>query len=84
MKRKEKKHGNQKKQKTNSTHKSVALKVTKERIKNLSKFSSIEIKELKENNIILGTKVEFKIPLKSSSEFIFFKLGKCNSKDLRF
>ncbi|NVK51519.1 MAG: histidine kinase [Flavobacteriaceae bacterium] len=53
------------KQKTNATHKSVAIKVTKERIKNLSKFSTIEMKELKENKNILGTKVTFKIPLKT-------------------
>lgn len=51
--------------KTNTNHKSVALQVTKERIKNLSKYSYIEIKELTENNLVLGTKVEFQIPLKT-------------------
>ena len=51
--------------KTATNHKSVALKVTKERIKNLSKSSTIDINELKENNQIRGTKVAFKIPLKT-------------------
>lgn len=54
-----------KKQKINTKHKSVALKVTKERIQNLSKNNSFSIIEIKEDNNILGTKVEFKIPLKT-------------------
>ena len=52
-------------QKTTNNHKSVALKVTKERIENLSKNSSFDISELQEKNQITGTKVEFKIPLKT-------------------
>jgi len=53
------------KSKTNNQHKSVALKVTKDRIKSLSKLSSIEIIETKENGMTSGTKVEFQIPLKT-------------------
>jgi ligand-binding sensor domain-containing protein len=52
-------------QKATNNHKSVALKVTKERIKNLSKYSNFDIFELQENNQIKGTKVAFKIPLKT-------------------
>lgn len=52
-------------QKTTTNHKSVALKVTKERIKNLSKYSTLEISELSKDNQIQGTKVAFKIPLKT-------------------
>ena len=51
--------------KTTKNHKSLALKVTQERIKNLSKYSSFDISELQEKNQITGTKVEFKIPLKT-------------------
>ena len=54
-----------KKEKQHSAHYSVALKVTKERIENLSKTSHLEIKEISENNQINGTKVEFQIPLKT-------------------
>lgn len=52
-------------QQSNSNHKSVALKVTKERIQNLSKHSSLDISEIQENKLIKGTKVAFKIPLKT-------------------
>jgi ligand-binding sensor domain-containing protein len=52
-------------QQSNSNHKSVALKVTKERIQNLSKHSTLDISEIKENSLIKGTKVAFKIPLKT-------------------
>ena len=52
-------------QQSNNNHKSVALKVTKERIQNLSKHSTLDISEVKENNLIKGTKVTFKIPLKT-------------------
>ena len=54
-----------KKIKQNSAHSSVALKVTKERIENLSESSTLEIKEIFENNQVKGTKVEFQIPLKT-------------------
>ncbi|MDG1527847.1 MAG: histidine kinase [Polaribacter sp.] len=54
-----------KKVKTNDNHSSIALKVTKERIENLSKNSILKIEELSENAQIKGTKVEFKIPLKT-------------------
>ncbi|WP_347175279.1 sensor histidine kinase [Polaribacter uvawellassae] len=54
-----------KKAKAASKHTSIALKVTKERIENLSKTSTLEIKELAKNSYVIGTKVEFKIPLKT-------------------
>lgn len=54
-----------KKKKTTKNHTSVALNVTKERIQNLSKNSTFSIKELTVNDKIIGTKVEFKIPLKT-------------------
>ena len=50
---------------SNSNHKSVALKVTKERIQNLSKYSTLDISEIQEGKRIKGTKVAFKIPLKT-------------------
>lgn len=53
------------KNKTNSAHNSVALKITKERIENLSKYSSFSMEELQEKNKILGTKIIFKTPLKT-------------------
>ena len=54
-------------QKENSkkNHTSVALKVTKERIENLSKFSAFSVEEINEENRILGTEIWFKIPLKT-------------------
>lgn len=51
--------------KTTTNHKSLAVEVTRERIKNLSKYSGFDISELQEKNQITGTKVEFKIPLKT-------------------
>ncbi|CAM1367061.1 Histidine kinase [Tenacibaculum sediminilitoris] len=48
-----------------SSHKSVALKVTQERIQNLSKKSTFSISELYNKRKIPGTKVSFKIPLKT-------------------
>ena len=54
-----------KKLKENLNHNSVALKVTKERIENLSESSILEIKEIFENNEVKGTIVEFQIPLKT-------------------
>ena len=46
-------------------HASVALTITKERIINLSNKNSFSIDEIKINNAISGTKVWFKIPLKT-------------------
>lgn len=46
-------------------HKSVALEITKERIINLCIKNCFSIEEIKENNTIYGTKVWFKIPLKT-------------------
>jgi sensor histidine kinase YesM len=51
------------KNKTNTSHQSVALDVTKERIESLSGIGALNISEIKENNTIKGTKIEFKIPL---------------------
>ncbi|WP_417799533.1 histidine kinase [Tenacibaculum sp.] len=46
-----------------SPHKSVALKVTQERIQNLSKKSAFSISELYDEGRVTGTKVVFEIPL---------------------
>jgi two-component system, LytTR family, sensor histidine kinase LytS len=51
--------------KSAENHDSIALKVTKERIGSLSKYSTLDISEIKENDVVKGTKVEFKIPLKT-------------------
>lgn len=57
-------HQSQKNKKTND-HASLAIKVTKERIKNLTSNISIKINEVIENDTVKGTKVWFKIPLKT-------------------
>ncbi len=54
-----------KKLSTVKNHQSVAVKVTQERIENLSKQSTFSIKELKEKENTIGTRVWFKIPLKT-------------------
>ena len=54
-----------KKEKVHTNHKSVALEVTKERIQNLTKYNSFSIEEIKDKLNIMGTKVSFKIPLKT-------------------
>jgi len=54
-----------KKRKEDSTHNSVALKVSKERINNISKRNSFSIDEIIEDSIVKGTKVWFRIPLKT-------------------
>ncbi|MGJ8745625.1 histidine kinase [Polaribacter sp.] len=54
-----------KKQKTTTNHTSVAFEVTKERIQNLSKYSAFSVEEIIKENTILGTKIWFKIPLKT-------------------
>ena len=54
-----------KKIKTTSTHQSVALTVTQERIESSSKKSTFHIDEIIENKQVKGTKVAFKIPLKT-------------------
>ena len=53
------------KNKNESEHKSIALKITKERIQHLSKFNSFKIEEIIEEKEIKGTMVTFKIPLKT-------------------
>ncbi|WP_397446488.1 histidine kinase [Polaribacter sp. R77954] len=53
------------KRNSNSTHKSVALKVSKERLFAINPKNALKIKEITENNIIKGTHVSFKIPLKT-------------------
>ncbi len=50
---------------THTSHKSLALKVTKERIENLSKHHCFSIHEIVDGTKITGTKVTFKIPLKT-------------------
>jgi two-component system sensor histidine kinase LytS len=54
-----------KKEKRNSNHDSLALKVSKERIQHLSMKNSFSIDEIVADSIIKGTKVWFKIPLKT-------------------
>ena len=44
---------------------SHVLKITKERIENLSKLNAFHIEEIHKENVISGTKVWFKIPLKT-------------------
>jgi two-component system sensor histidine kinase LytS len=46
-------------------HTSVAIKITKERIENLSTYSAFSAEELTEDETIVGTKIWFKIPLKT-------------------
>ena len=52
-------------QKINGNHKSVAIEITRERIKSLSKYSTLEISEITKENNVIGTKVSIKIPLKT-------------------
>lgn len=50
--------------KTNISHQSMALEVTKERVESLSGKNAFKIEQLNDaNDKILGTKVSFKIPL---------------------
>jgi len=52
-----------KKKKTSKSHNSVALDVTKDRINSLDRTQSVRLEQLVDaEGIILGTKVEFKIP----------------------
>jgi sensor histidine kinase YesM len=54
-----------KKRKPATKHKSVALSVAKERLQILSYKSNFKIDEIAEDNRIKGTKVSFRIPLKT-------------------
>ena len=54
-----------KKQKNSSPHNSVAIKITEERIRALSKKSFFSIDEITEKKTPTGTKVSFRIPLKT-------------------
>ena len=56
---------NSQKEKGEKNHNSIAIKITKERIENLSKQSNFSIEEIKKTGLISGTKVWFKIPLKT-------------------
>ena len=53
------------KNKPTTSHQSVALGVTKERIESLSGKGALSISEIKENTIIKGTRIHFKIPLET-------------------
>lgn len=53
------------KNKKATSHQSVALEVTKERIESLGGKGALELKQLEENNVILGTEVSFTIPLET-------------------
>jgi ligand-binding sensor domain-containing protein/anti-sigma regulatory factor (Ser/Thr protein kinase) len=50
-------------QKAKTSHHSIALEVTKERITSLANKDTLQLRELKKNNIVLGTEVSFTIPL---------------------
>lgn len=54
-----------KKRKTNTNHKSVALNVSKERLHIITPENSFKIDEIIEEKAIKGTKVSFRIPLKT-------------------
>lgn len=54
-----------KKKSNNRNHTSIALSVTKERIENLSPKTNFKIQEITEDNQIKGTKITFRIPLKT-------------------
>ena len=54
-----------KKRKLTTKHKSVALSVAKERLHILSYKSNFKIDEIIEDTKIKGTKVSFRIPLKT-------------------
>jgi two-component system sensor histidine kinase LytS len=54
-----------KKRKESSNHNSVALKISKERIENIATKNSFSIDEIIQDSVIKGTKVWFKIPLKT-------------------
>lgn len=53
------------KRKGNTTHKSLALKVSKERLISIHIYSNLHVEQITESNRIKGTKVSFKIPLKT-------------------
>jgi sensor histidine kinase YesM len=54
-----------KRRKENLHHTSVALKVFQERIENITTKNSFSIDEIIEDSVVTGTKVCFKIPLKT-------------------
>lgn len=55
-----------KKRKGNSSHKSIALQVSKERLLAINKYSRLKIDEItNEKKEVVGTRVNFKIPLKT-------------------
>ncbi len=53
------------KKKRNKNHVSIALNVTKERIKSIDSKTYVKFIELKKNGEVIGTKACFKIPLKT-------------------
>jgi len=53
------------KNKKKTDHQSVALNVTKERIESLVGKGALQLRELKENDVVLGTQIQFKIPLET-------------------
>ena len=53
------------KAKLHNNHISIAIQITRERIENLSKFNGFTIEEIKKENMVLGTRIWFKIPLKT-------------------
>ncbi len=53
------------KNKKTTSHQSVALEVTKERIESLGGKGALELEQLEENGVILGTEITFRIPLET-------------------
>lgn len=53
------------KNKKKTDHQSVALDVTKERIVSLGGKDALQLRELQENDVVLGTQIQFKIPLET-------------------
>ena len=52
-------------EKETKNHQSIAIKVTKERIETITKYNVFSMEETKERDLVKGTKVSFKIPLKT-------------------
>lgn len=48
-----------------TSHQSVALAVTKERLESLGGEGALQLKEIKENDVVLGTEISFIIPLET-------------------
>lgn len=54
---------NSSKEKNSSSGNSLALKITKERLDKITRYNNFEINEVVKKNVVIGTRVSFKIPL---------------------